>query len=290
MHLGSLERLLPKRLKHALADFVRRTSERPPQTFPDLAYLPYAPGEKCYVLAMPLAKGDAQALPEPPEHLRLGAGAHEHGARLAANMLEIVERSGFSFVGGGRILDFGCGDGRLIRHLRHLADGWEIWGADISAEHIQWCSANLSPPFNFLLNTKVPHLPFQDKSFDFIFCGSLFTHIDDLARAWLLELHRLLSPEGRLYVTVHDKHTKALLDRPEMAAFPTPAYLQSHQAYREAPDSFGMMTVGRDHLSQVFYDLSYFRTMAAPALEIVSINQEAFNLQTAVLLRPAPRS
>jgi len=286
MHLGLLKPVVPRSLKNRLVEFVRRASQRAPQTFPDMAYRPYAAGQNSYLVPLHTDEGSAD-FPEPPDHLQVGAGAHEHGARLAANMLNIVERSGFSFGKGGRILDFGCGDGRLIRHLRHLSDRWEIWGTDISAEHIYWCSENLSPPFHFLVNTKTPHLPFKDGSFDFIFCGSVFTHVDDLAKAWLLELHRLLSAEGRLYVTVHDKHTMTLIDRPEMASLPMSAYLNAHSIYREAPGDFGMMTVGRDHLSQVFYDIDFFIGMTRPAFEVLAIEEEAFNLQTAILLKPA---
>ena len=53
---------------------------------------------------------------------------------------------------------------------------------------------------------------FSDSYFDLIFTGSAFTHIDDLAEAWLLELRRLLSEKGRVYITIHDRHTIALLD------------------------------------------------------------------------------
>jgi SAM-dependent methyltransferase len=51
----------------------------------------------------------------------------------------------------------------------------------------------------------VPHLPFEDRSFGLIYCGSLFTHIDDLAESWFLELHRILRPGGRLYFSINDR-------------------------------------------------------------------------------------
>lgn len=44
---------------------------------------------------------------------------------------------------------FGCGAGRMIRHLTDLAATREVWGADISAEHTHWCKQNLRSPFNF---------------------------------------------------------------------------------------------------------------------------------------------
>ena len=57
-----------------------------------------------------------------------------------------------------------------------------------------------------------PHLPFEDRSFGLVYCGSLFTHIDDLAEAWLAELHRVLRPGGRLYFSIHDQHSVRILE------------------------------------------------------------------------------
>jgi hypothetical protein len=34
-----------------------------------------------------------------------------------------------------------------------------------------------------------------------------------------------------------------------------------------------MMTVGRDHLSQVFYDLGFFKKTVAPAFEVLSVDE-----------------
>jgi len=122
-------------------------------------------------------------------------------------MKQILDSSGFSIRDGSRVLDLGCASGRMIRWLVDFAEQCEIWGVDISAEHIIWCQEYLSPPFNFATVTTSPHLPFEDGYFDLIYCGSVFTHISDLADAWLLELKRIMRRDGRLYITVHDKHT-----------------------------------------------------------------------------------
>ena len=99
----------------------------------------------------------------------------------------------------------------MIRWLAPQAEETEIWGVDINARHIVWCQENLTPPFNFATVTIEPHLPFKDEYFDLIYCGSVFTHIDDLAYAWLLELKRIMRPGGMAYITVHDKHTADLI-------------------------------------------------------------------------------
>ena len=177
----------------------------------------------------------------------------------------------------------------MIRHLEPLAETCEIWGADINAEHVMWCTRHMSPPFHFLTSTMVPHLPFADRSFRLIYCGSLFTHIDDLAQAWLLELGRLLAPDGRLYITIHDEHTLALWERPRARRSPLPLQISGSAIRRRAGDAFDMFTVGRGRNSQVFYRRAYFAKLASSAFEVEAAVPEAYGSQTAMLLRPPRR-
>ena len=116
-----------------------------------------------------------------------------------------------------RLLDFGCAAARMLRFCPRYFQQAECWGVDLKAEHIEWCQRFLSPPFLFAATTSLPHLPFDDGVFDLVYCGSVFTHISDLADAWFLELRRVLRPGGHLYLTIHDEHTIEVLlrDYPE---------------------------------------------------------------------------
>jgi ubiquinone/menaquinone biosynthesis C-methylase UbiE len=260
-----------------------RVPPRPP-TFQELAYQPYRPGRD---FAIAPQQGSSEALdgdlPIPPEELRT-RGYLASGRQHVAQMRKIVEASGCSFEKPGRILDFGCGAGRMIRHFRDVAGTCEIWGIDISAEHIYWCKQHLSPPFHFATTTKVPHLPFEDRSVRFIYCGSVFTHIDDLADAWLLELRRILAPGGRLYLTIHDEHTVALFESGRYDTAEIVRYMKSAPIYQEAKQAFEMFTIGRDNASQIFYDLEYFSKSLRPIFDILSVTREAYFYQTAILL------
>ena len=274
-------------MRHWLRRKANALRRAPAPTFQEIAYIPYKP-RKDYLLPPSSRDPSSAELPIPPRDLWLGYNYPAHGKAHVRAMMEIVEASGFSPGAGDRILDLGCGAGRMIRHLQHLAEKCEIWGTDISAEHIFWCKQNLSPPFRFATTTKVPHLPFEDRSFAFIYCGSLFTHIDDLADAWLLELHRILKPEGRLYVTVHDKHTMRLFEDSIHSKAAIVREIRSSPTFQSARDLFGMFTVGRDDQSQVFYDDDYLARMFGQAFEILSVTQEAYFYQTAYLLKRKP--
>jgi SAM-dependent methyltransferase len=270
---------------------VRANVERPKSpAFP--LYFPYRPDESWYLLP----KVDAGALPVasrpvPPKETwiseKYGKTADEYlasGRRDTQDMLDVLERAGVSLEDQGHVLEFGCGDGRMIRCLEHLAAGREIWGVDVDAGRIVWCKQNLSPPFHFLTTTTVPHLPFEDRYFGFVYAGSVFTHIDDLADAWIAEIRRVLRPGGKLFMTVHLENDVALLNDKHRASG-LARLLRSHPEYdRFVRSDFDTFTIGRSSDSYVFYDLDYLRKSLEPLFRILSVTSEVRLYQNALLL------
>jgi SAM-dependent methyltransferase len=112
---------------------------------------------------------------------------------------------------GRRLLDFGCGAGRTLRHFLHDAGSAEIWGCDIDAESVEWLERNLCPPLHAVRNQAEPGLPFEDGHFDLIWALSVFTHLVDTWAEWMLELHRLLSDDGILIATTVGPHHSELI-------------------------------------------------------------------------------
>jgi SAM-dependent methyltransferase len=121
------------------------------------------------------------------------------GAELRASLIEILP-PGWSFT-GKRVLDFGCGAGRTLRHFLTEAEQGELWGADIDRASIQWLTENLSPPLHLRRNLADPPLDLGYGSFDLAWAISVFTHLTDSSIPWLLELHKLLKPGGLLIAT-----------------------------------------------------------------------------------------
>lgn len=98
---------------------------------------------------------------------------------------------------GKRVLDFGCGSARVLRHFLPEAQRADFWGCDIDGPSIEWVRANLCPPLNCFQSAPDPPLALEDDSFDLIWATSVFTHIDAWG-PWLLEMHRILRPGGTL--------------------------------------------------------------------------------------------
>jgi SAM-dependent methyltransferase len=125
----------------------------------------------------------------------------EVGRRMREEVLSLLP-DGWS-VEGRRILDFGCGSGRLLRHLAQFeAESAEIHGSDVDAELVDWVQGNLCPPIaSAQANGYAPPLQFPDSYLDLVVATSVFTHITDQWSAWLLEMQRVLKPNGLLIAT-----------------------------------------------------------------------------------------
>lgn len=100
------------------------------------------------------------------------------------------------------ILDWGCGTGRWIRHLRKVLPEVSIHGCDVLEESVETCRQSI-PTCCFSTIPTLPPTNFSDAQFDFIYSYGVFTHLTERAHeAWLEELGRLLAPGGMMLHTI----------------------------------------------------------------------------------------
>ena len=112
---------------------------------------------------------------------------------------------------GKRVMDFGCGAGRTLRHFMAEAETAELWGVDVDAPSIELLRETVSPPLHVMQSQYMPPLALERDSFDLIWAISVFTHLTDNSLPWLCELHRLLRPGGLLIATYMGRWTSELL-------------------------------------------------------------------------------
>jgi SAM-dependent methyltransferase len=137
----------------------------------------------------------------------------ESGKRTRADFERVLALSGRRFGDFPRILDFGCGSGRVLLQLRDLGSRVDLRGVDIDPDAIRWTQAHI-PWASTSVNRELPPLACEDAAFDLIYCHSVFTHLDrHYQDAWLAELRRVLRPGGTGIFSVSGEHPFAELER-----------------------------------------------------------------------------
>jgi SAM-dependent methyltransferase len=120
----------------------------------------------------------------------------ESGEREAAEIVRLLGRHGSP--APTALLEWGCGPGRIVRHLPGLLPATAITGTDYDPRMVAWCAGNIEGA-TFVRNRLAPPLPFADGGFEVVYAVSVVTHLSaELAQAWALELARVLAPDGLL--------------------------------------------------------------------------------------------
>jgi SAM-dependent methyltransferase len=128
-----------------------------------------------------------------------------------------------------RILEWGCGSGRLLRHLRGLygPGAASLHGSDYNRSSVQWCREAYQD-IGFSTNDLAPPLQVGDSSVDIAYAVSVLTHLpDDLCRAWIAELTRVVRPGGLILFTTGGWPFRARYQPNDQAA-----YLRGDPIYR----------------------------------------------------------
>jgi SAM-dependent methyltransferase len=94
-----------------------------------------------------------------------------------------------------RILDVGCGTGRMLSELGRLG---RATGLDLSDEALRFCRER---GHRGVLKADVLRLPFDDDRFDVVTAMDVLEHIEDHVGA-LRECRRVLAPGGRMFIFV----------------------------------------------------------------------------------------
>jgi len=132
-----------------------------------------------------------------------------------------------------RVLDIGCGTGQLTEALLDFLGPDGLYcGTDIAPEAVAFCRQRFARPNFRFVRSEMTRVPIERLEFDFVYFGSVFTHLyPGEVRDLLRDVKRLLAADGQV---VGDVFVSA------------------------APDGFagnrGMMVFDRTHVLETFRD------------------------------------
>jgi SAM-dependent methyltransferase len=130
---------------------------------------------------------------------------------------------GHALTNHARVLDFGCGCGRIMLQLRDVMPLTRVTGVDIDQEAIAWLRPRV-PNATVLVINELPPIPFAEATFDLIYCHSVFTHLDENYQdLWLEELRRISKPSAVLVVSFSGQKAVETLEEQWIKANADPA-------------------------------------------------------------------
>jgi len=118
----------------------------------------------------------------------------------------------------GRVLELGCGAGRLTGFLCEISDG--VHGLDISPAMVAYCQSAF-PNASFSVRDLRDLDGFEDASFEVVFAPFNVLDVlgDDERRAELVAIRRIISPAGLLILSSHNRAYAPLIAKPTQLSF-----------------------------------------------------------------------
>jgi len=210
----------------------------------------------------------------------------QSGCQHVATLKKLLADDGFRLSPGNRVLDFGCFTGRVLRwFLEDARNGVEVWGVDIHAEAIEWVARRMCPPFYTATTTTQPHLPFPDNYFDVIYAGSVFTHIADLADAWLLELRRAMKPQGRAYLTFNDEKSVQIVKSKWRGTWDDTMFDKAVLESGKTLSEVCFISVGQSPYAAVYYNRKFLSEKLSRLFHLKRVHDESYGWQSAYLVQ-----
>lgn len=109
------------------------------------------------------------------------------------------------------ILDLPCGHGRVLRYLRAAFPLAEITACDLLRDGVDFCASTFDAVPVYSIEDPLS-IPLKHDSFDLIWVGSLFTHLDSKRWSEFLKTFRsCLKPGGVVVFSTHGRQACHLL-------------------------------------------------------------------------------
>jgi SAM-dependent methyltransferase len=158
-----------------------------------------------------------------------------------------------------RVLDFGCGWGRIARFFYRDVFPENLFLSDHYHLAIDLCRST-GMYGNLILNPSAPPSCFRDEHFDLIFAFSVFSHLSEpMANQWIEELCRILKPGGYLVFTTQMRSFIAYCDQVRNGPVTSDWHLALSRSFTDMESAYGAYDAG-----QFLFEHQYTGPQAPP--------------------------
>ena len=150
---------------------------------------------------------EPEHFPMPTQILRVHVGGERDnflstGWRIFGDLSRELGRFG-GWPAFDRILDWGCGCGRVLRYILEAVPASRVFGCDIDREAVEWLARSATGS-SFAVTRPEPPTSYPEDHFDLVYGISILTHLaEGMQDKWLQEIARIAKRSGVVMVTVH---------------------------------------------------------------------------------------
>jgi 2-polyprenyl-3-methyl-5-hydroxy-6-metoxy-1,4-benzoquinol methylase len=192
------------------------------------------------------------------------------GKQTAAEIVAMVGKNFNSAHPATKVLDWGCGPGRIVRHLPELLPHSSVYATDYNKVYVKWCGENLKN-IQVSLNNIDPPTNYANSFFDLVIGISIFTHLTEQNHlAWIDELKRIIKPGGIAFITTQGESYRSKLLPVERQSFDN-GKLVTREEIREG-----------NRLFSAFQPPSFFNQLIKEKFEVVEFISSGTDITASV--------
>lgn len=190
----------------------------------------------------------------------------------------------YGWGGGGRVLDWGMGHGRIARHMKLFCEA-DIFGIDIDPENVAWAQSRIPHLVAAQVGPLMPPMNYESNTFDVVYGLSVMTHLArEVQEAWLEEISRVLRPGGLALLTFAGDASVAFASR-----YLDRSWVDTYLSTGRGPYLTDKSLVGvietPDYYKNVKQTAEVAAEMCNQYVDVLGIHKSMFGFQDLLVLR-----